>query len=379
MTNMGEQLPQTADAGTAALRRSERRDGGRPPSSEFDEVMLVQELERRYDLGRWRSWRKTESGMSNASYFVATDGGQVVLRRSSPIKTFPAARFEAALIRHLANAGYPAPRVVPTRDGEVAAEVDGQIHMVTRLLPGVPYDKAGSTQLTAAARGLGRYHALVRDLPTDLTAQDSSTLVGMSRRCALRLERVWQLVEPLLDARRAGTLRSDLDYLIDDVGLLDATFEPIQSALTHLIVHGSYGRTALLFTGQDLTGVVDYDRAVHDFLVLDLAYALKSFARPRCIGADGGWIDAARAGSFLDSYRREFPLPDADVAVLPLALRTHRLATVDKKAGNVLAKHAIAPRTPDQAAGFAELIAREVRRLRWVAAHEPQLNRALGV
>jgi homoserine kinase type II len=378
MNHIREQRPGAGDAGTAVLRRSERRDGGRPPSSEIDEATLVRELERRYDLGRWRSWRRTEFGMSNASYFVATDGGQVVLRRSSLIKTLPAARFEAALIRHLADAGYPAPPVVPARDGDVVVEVDGHIHMVTRLLPGAPYDKAGDTQLGAAARGLGRYHALVRDLPTDLSAHDSSSLLGLSRRCGLRLARVWHLVEPLLDASRAATLRSDLDYLVDEVGRLDPTFEPIQSGLTHLIVHGSYGRTALLFTGQDLTGVVDYDRAVHDFLVLDLAYALKSFARPRGIASEGGWIDVVRAGSFLDGYRSEFPLPDADVAALPMALRTHRLAIVDKKCGNVLAKHAILPRTQDQAAGFAELIAREVRRLRWIAANEPQLTRALG-
>jgi Ser/Thr protein kinase RdoA (MazF antagonist) len=379
VTDINDSPAAASDAGTALLRRSERRDGGRPPSAEFDEAALVQELERLYDLGRWRSWRKTESGKSNASYFVATDGGQVVLRRSSPVKTLPAARFEAALIRHLADAGYPAPPVVPTRDGEVVVEVDGHIHMVTRLLPGAPYDKAGSTQLAAAARGLGRYHALVCDLPTDPTAHESSSLSGLSRRCGLRLAQVWQLVEPLLDASRAASLRSDLDYLVHEIGSLDVTFEPIQSGLTHLIVHGSYGRTALLFTGQDLTGVVDYDRAVHDFLVLDLAYALKSFARPRSIASDGGWIDVDRAGSFLDSYRIEFPLSDADVTALTLALRTHRLATVDKKCGNVLTKHALVARRPYDAAGFAGLIAREVRRLRWIASHEPELGRAFDL
>jgi Ser/Thr protein kinase RdoA (MazF antagonist) len=301
----------------------------------------------------------------------------VVLRRSSRIKTGAAARFEAALIQHLVSCGYPAPSVVHSRVGDASVEVDGLIHMVTRLLPGAPFDEGDSAHLAAAGRGLGRYHALVRDLPTDLSPRESSSVVGLGRRCEARLTQVRTVVEPLLTDRDA--FRRDLDYLTHELRSLDATFKAIASQLTYLIVHGSYSRTALLFTGHELTGVVDYDRAAHDFLVLDLAYALKSIGRPQLRYSDGRWIDVERAAGFLRSYRTELPLAQADTAGLLVALRTQRLATVDKKCDNFLAKHALVPRRTDDAAGFAGLIAREVGRLRWIAAHEPELGRAFAL
>jgi Ser/Thr protein kinase RdoA (MazF antagonist) len=377
VTDIDDSPTAATDAGPAALRTSVRRGGGRLWSPGFVDTALIQELQTHYDLGRWRSWRRTESGKSNQSFFVETDGGPVVLRRSSRIKTGPAARFEAALIQHLVSCGYPAPSVVQSSDGEVLVEVDGQIHMVTRLLPGAAFDEGEGAHLVAAARGLARYHAHVRELPTDLSPRESSSVVGLSRRCEARLTQVRTVVEPLLTVQ-ADAFRRDLDYLTHELHSLDATFDAIQSQLTYLIVHGSYSRTALLFTGHELTGVVDYDRAVHDFLVLDLAYALKSIARLRLKSSDGAWIDIERAAAFVRSYRTELPLAEADTAGLLIALRTQRLATVDKKCDNILAKHALIPRGPDDAAGFAGLVAREVGRLRWIADNEPQLTRALG-
>ena len=377
MTDIHDSPVAATDAGPAALRRSVRRSGGRLWSPGFVDTALIEELQTRYDLGRWRSWRRTEAGKSNQSFFVETDAGPVVLRRSSRIKTGPAARFEAALIQHLVGCGYPAPAVVHSRVGDASVEVDGLIHMVTRLLPGAPFDEGESAHLAAAARGLGRYHALVRDLPKDLSARESSSVVGLSRRCEARLTQVRTVVEPLLTDHDA--FARDLDYLTHELRSLDAMFEAIASQLTYLIVHGSYSRTALLFTGHELTGVVDYDRAAHDFLVLDLAYALKSIARPRPGSSDARWIDVDRAAGFLRSYRTELPLAEADTAGLVVALRTQRLATVDKKCDNLLAKHAMVPRRPDDAAGFAGLIARETGRLRWIASHEPELGRAFAL
>ena len=52
-----------------------------------------------------------------------------------------------------------------------------------------------------------------------------------------------------------------------------------QDSLTSLVIHASYGRSALLFLGDNLGGVLDLDRSAHDLLGFDLAYALKAFCR----------------------------------------------------------------------------------------------------
>ena len=53
----------------------------------------------------------------------------------------------------------------------------------------------------------------------------------------------------------------------------------IYPSLNKLIIHGSFGRSALIFDGERLIGIVDYDRATHEIRAMDLAYTIKAFCR----------------------------------------------------------------------------------------------------
>lgn len=357
---------------TATLARSVPRQGGRAPSRPLDEQRLVRELQDHYDLGRWQSWRRTDSGKSNDSYFLRTDRGRYVVRRSSEVKTPPAARFECALLDHLVAHGYPAPSVVRSRGGSCVVDLDGLVHMVMDRLPGAPYGDDAS-DLPLAARALARYHRLVRSLPVAVTAEEVSSPAAL-RRGHGRLSEAVGVVAPLLDRATRHELAAEVTYLHAETLRVAAAFQPA-AALTYLITHGSYGRTAVLLDSDRLSGVVDFDRAVHDFLVLDLAYALKSFCRPLGRTADGAPVDLGAAALFLQHYDAELPLTPEDAAALPWALRLHRLAVVVKKSGNVLGKHAVLPREPDDALHFAQLVIREGARLRWLSEHHDDLGR----
>ena len=84
------------DAGQDVLRTSTQRVAGRPDSKAYGEADLLSELESRYDFGRWLSARRIEEGYSNDSWFVETEAGDIVVRRSSQLKTRQSARFECA-------------------------------------------------------------------------------------------------------------------------------------------------------------------------------------------------------------------------------------------------------------------------------------------
>jgi hypothetical protein len=56
-------------------------------SAAADEPLLFRVLEDAYDLGHWRAWHRVKRGTSNLSWFVSTDAGDVVLRRSHNLKT----------------------------------------------------------------------------------------------------------------------------------------------------------------------------------------------------------------------------------------------------------------------------------------------------
>lgn len=133
-----------------------------------------------------------------------------------------------------------------------------------------------------------------------------------------------------------------------------------QEELTSLVIHGSYGQSAVLVDGGRLTAVLDFDRSAQDLLGLDVAYAVRSFGR------SGVGIDRDRCRAFLHYYRSQAPLAEADLAAMPELFQAHRLIVIAKKCGNLLTKQAIVPRQPKDAAKFALLLERECARVRWL-------------
>lgn len=356
------------------LRRSEQRTTGRVPKPKYDEDAVLSALESRYDFGRWLSARRAEMGFSNDSWFVETEAGDIVLRRSSPLKTRQSVQFECALIDHLVGAGYPAPAVLRTRDGEAIVEMDDLEHMATRMLPGTTYERNDSTHLAVAARALSRYHHLVAGLPTDMSVRDSSTLLDAHAAGPQKVADAMTVMAPMLDDGTRVRAETDAASLTSQMELVWQQLDSVLDDLTYLIVHGSFNTTSLLLVDDTLSGVIDFDRARHDILGVDLAYAIEHFCRSKDKHGEKH-IELDLYMKFLEHYRATSPATDADIESLPIIMRAQRLGKVSKRAGSILAKHALEPRQPKDAAGFAKMLGKEASRLRWLDEHLPDLGR----
>jgi Ser/Thr protein kinase RdoA (MazF antagonist) len=122
----------------------------------------------------------------------------------------------------------------------------------------------------------------------------------------------------------------------------------------------------LLSEGR-LTAVLDFDRAEQDLLGLDLAYALKAFCRGGPLRSSGVGIDPDKCRVFVDHYRSQAPLAEADLAAMPDVFQAQRLVKIAKKCDNLLAKQAIIPQQPKDAVKFALVLERECARVRWLS------------
>lgn len=347
------------------LTGSVHRQGGRGPRVGVDEPAMIAAVERAHALGTWRSWRRTDRGASNVSWFVETDAGSVVLRRSHPLKTAAGAQFECALIDVLRAHGFPAPDVQRTRDGSVLVEVEGVVHMVMRRLPGAGYDGGSPRHLAAAARGLARYHAICAEFAAPTAANPSFALARLGRDGPEVLSAAVETVAPLLEPDARTAARDSARYLAEEMARLTQQLGRCQHELTTVVVHGSYGPTALLLTDDRLTGVVDFDRAEIDLLGLDLAYALDAFCRRGPVRRTGIGLDPGLAREFLAHYRSQTPIADADLRAVPALLRAQRLGKVLKKCDNVLTRQAMAPQQQD-VTRFPRVLERECARVRWL-------------
>jgi homoserine kinase type II len=101
------------------------------------------------------------------------------------------------------------------------------------------------------------------------------------------------------------------DLLADEMACQES-----MPALPQGIVHGDLFRDNVLFSGEVISGVLDFYFAGNDDLLFDLAVAANDW----CVGRDGD-LDTARVQALLGAYHALRPLQDVEAAAWPLMLR----------------------------------------------------------
>jgi Ser/Thr protein kinase RdoA (MazF antagonist) len=351
------------------------------PAPERDQLpdLAVRRLAAAYDIGEWLTWSRTPKGSSNVSFFLTTSHGRYVLRRSNSRKRRSALDGETRLIDHLRAAGYPAPTIVRARSGAPYA-TDGQsFYLLTEYIAGEPYDASRPAHLERAATGFAHYHRLVRPVP-DVAGPPRTPALAMLGGAGVRALALAEVTArsslPIAERR---SLSHVLAALMGHIVRVEAELETTERRLERLVVQGSYGRSALIFRGDELTGVVDYDRSTRDILGLDLAYTIKAFCRIQAPDSPEHRVglDLDRCRRFLAAYRAVAPLAVAEIDALPLVFRAQRLLKVVNKCRNYRLKDVQVRQQEKDARKVAVMAEREAVRLQWLDENGARLRSAL--
>lgn len=308
------------------------------------------ELQAAWPLGTWHEATPLVGG-KNEHVRLRTDAGTVWLRRSHREKDRDELRAQLALVRRLRAGGLPAPEAVPTRDGEDHAEVEGRLYTVTRQVDGEPYDDRSPRHAVELGRTVGTFHRLVADLP--VPPGEPEVVAELGRRAALP----------------------------GDAGLgerADEVARRLRRLLPHLprsLVHGGARRGSLLFHGDRVAGVLDFDSAHADVRVLDLAVAAHDVGKVYTeLGAADHKValDVARVRRVVGGYLEAGgDLLAAEAEAAPLLVEAKRLK---RCLGRVQRRH----RGEPLSAGDLAKIELELARLHWLAEHRDELADALS-
>lgn len=270
----------------------------------------------RYGLGRLRSARRIEEGFVDENWCVETDQGCYFLKRRHPRRCQSEAivRAQHDLILHLCRAGFPAPTLVPALSGETFVLLEGELYELEEYIEGQSYDPGRPAHLAAAAQGLGRYHARVEGFaPGALRARGELYGPESSRASLSRLAGVWQL-------DREPALASIAQELAEREAELASRFAR-HGALTWLVIHGDYYAGNLLFDGDRIIALVDYDKVSWQPRVAELAEALIYFASSRPGHLEHlvypGFLEWDLVHRFLQAYARALTLSDDELRALP--------------------------------------------------------------
>jgi Ser/Thr protein kinase RdoA (MazF antagonist) len=259
-------------------------------------------LAHRFALGAVIACEPIAEGLMNPNWKLTTGSGVYAVKRlrdAGPDEV----RRQHAVLPQLAARGVPVPPTRTTRDGDSLAEIDGGWYAVAGWLPGI--HRGGPELSVAACRALGdlvgRIHAGLRELlPAPRSLADEPRTVA----------EVLAELDRLGEAAAAGSddfdrfATAEIAYrkgLLREIGHRRPPFDPAVRPVGW--THGDLNDLNLLFRGETVSGVLDWDRlAVRPYGLEVVRTVTLLFA----IGARG--VDLRRTAAFAAGYRDRFEI-----------------------------------------------------------------------
>ncbi len=270
-----------------------------------------------YDVGELRSSRPASHGAINETAFVETSVGRFVLRRNRRYAGLQSILTRHRLLAWLRQRGFPAPRVLASRSGDTIVVLGDKVYELSVFIIGDEFDPARPRQLSDIGRVLASYHRAVIDFPDPPPPPPPRYLPsGLS-----------SLTERLITRDLLGDLMTPLHWYEQRIASLRRQLsDEAYAALPHLLIHGDIHRDNLIFRGDAVAALIDYDQIGIDARLVDLADALVDMA----VGAPPpNWpmwgvyrapLDLERARLFLAAYNAISPLSRSEAQALPAML-----------------------------------------------------------
>jgi homoserine kinase type II len=279
-------------------------DGAR--RDHFDTQELVAVLSH-YDLGIIESIREYPRGSRRAPKVrVRSRRGEFLLKRRAPGRDNPyRVAFAHHIQLHLGAQGFPVPRLIGTReDNNSMVQRDDRVYEMFEFVKGRHYDQSveGAAE---SGRVLAAMHAALAShrCPYDAPRGSFHGVAGTEGALAM-IPAAVPAVEPLVDVER---LRAQCEFLRH--AYVDAASRVVRLGYadrTLLLVHGDWHPGNLIYHGERVVAVLDFDSARLEPRMSDVANGSLQFSM--VIGAPGApetWpegLSAERLRAFVKAY-----------------------------------------------------------------------------
>jgi len=262
------------------------------------------ELADEFGLGAVRQARAVAAGTINTNFKLVTERGQFFLRINEG-KTESDVAWEARLVTQLAADGVATPAPMVASNGLPYARTSshdkwasvfpwrGGVHIAAHEVTPAHAGACGST--------LAMLHCAGLKLPADW----GRTSIYDHFHLMERFDRVSQSDD--------SALASAVEILREELHLASAN-AAVRHAATHGIIHGDLFRDNVLWDGERVAAVLDFEQASTGSLAYDLAVCINDWCwtnEPR--------LDLVKA--LLGGYQAVRPLSEADRTALPIEVR----------------------------------------------------------
>jgi homoserine kinase type II len=259
------------------------------------------EVANAFSLGALHSFKTIAAGTINSNFELQTDHGRFFARVNEG-KSEADVAWEAQLVTALAAAGVTTPPPLVARTGQAYAPLLGKWVSVFPWRGGrhLAPDEVTPAIATTFGGALAKLHLAGLAQPASwrrTSIYDHAHLVG-------RFERIAREQDAALPV---NILREELT-LAGDVA-------EIRRAATHGIIHGDLFRDNVLWEGDQISAILDFEQASGGSLAYDLAVCVNDW----CWTQNAPRLDLATA--LLEGYQSVRPLTIPDRQALPYEIR----------------------------------------------------------
>ena len=262
-----------------------------------------------------------EASKRNDNFVVGEVGGKYVLRRYRRNNDEARVRFQLSFQQHLLGSGFPTSEILPTQAGDSLVCEESGLWSLFTFVEGSEFDFSSTTQVASAAQSLAHFHQVAPSF------SDPEVVFEVNREwCDW-----WANGEGEMRQLAAMFAGRGVD---DDLAFLRGWYsEAIREWPAERVerlprgwMHGDWHGRNMVFVGDEVRGVFDFDPVRHGVIIKDIARAVFTFGRE---SRPSRHIRLNVAHLFLDEYRRQRNLSSEELNAIPFVMAAHMAPTVD--------------------------------------------------
>jgi len=252
-----------------------------------------------YQIGELVDFHGIVAGITNTNYFLRSSSGEFVLTlyENHSVQTLD---YILGLQYHLASNGVACALPVLDNNTQLYSSLNNRPAAIIHRLPGLVCKDPSLENCALIGTELARFHLAGRGYT-----------LNRSNPCGFN----WGVVT----CDKLESYLSDIDQqlLLEELQFYQRY--PM-SGLPIGTLHADLFHDNVLFDGDSLSGIIDFDYACNDVLIYDLCVTINDW----CIGTDGG-IDQNRMLAVMQAYQQLRPLLEQEQAALPMMFRAAAL------------------------------------------------------
>jgi len=262
-----------------------------------------------YPLQELISIQAIETSKRNDNFVVEDSAGcRYVLRRFRRNSQEVRVRFQLAFQQHLLDSGFPTPAIMKTVAGDVLVDMDDHYWAAFTFIEGEEFNHS-IEQVVEAARRLAQFHNVA-----DSFAQQE--VVVAFNRMPDWWARADEEVSELQKFFAGIDIENELDCIREYVTQLTKEWPAEKNSfLRQTWEHGDYHGRNMVFVGNEMHALFDFDVVHRGPRIEDIGRAVFVFGRVR---PELSSIRPELARLFLDNYLRHAELSQEDLAAIPV-------------------------------------------------------------